>query len=172
MCVFFQRMSLPQKKNIYVPYVLFQTQTRKRYGNLQQVKSIFGKGINEQKSNSRVGSKFKSFMTSVEYCILRYSFGHLMELCIRSLFHSDRLWINICTDTREYLQVSQVGKRSCHFSLSGHMATSRIFYQVGGGETHTSIVSKGEQSQNLLKLVFKSFSFKDQPTVVDLHYET
>jgi hypothetical protein len=67
-------MSLHEKKDIYVPYVLFQTQTRKRYGNLQQVKGVFGKGNNEQKSNNRVGSKFKSFMTSAEECILRYSF--------------------------------------------------------------------------------------------------
>jgi hypothetical protein len=60
---------------MYVPYVLFQTQTRKRCcDNLQQVKTVSGKGNNEQKSNNRVGSKLTSFMTSVEDCILRHSF--------------------------------------------------------------------------------------------------
>jgi hypothetical protein len=65
-------MSLLEEKNMCL---LFQTETRKRcYGNLQLVKSVSGKGNNEQKSERTVGSKFKSFMTSVEDCILRHSF--------------------------------------------------------------------------------------------------
>lgn len=60
---------------MYVHYVLFQTQTRKRCnGNLQEVKSVSGKGNNKQKSNNIVGSKFKSCMTSAEDCKLRHSF--------------------------------------------------------------------------------------------------